>query len=161
MMLSCLADADHTDTAVFYSQAPDREEIPQLRANERLAALDQYVLTLGSNDIRSRLRREMYLTCRDANTTGKFTACDSPVGSVKTTAVMAQKSEAGFRHSALYQHYPAICRCVSKSAGAAGRESGVSCFRVALPGRFPGSGYAISDFLVAHTCHRNNGGRLF
>lgn len=100
MMLSCLADADHTDTAVFYSQAPDREEIPQLRANERLAALDQYVLTLGSNDIRSRLRREMYLTCRDANTTGKFTACDSPVGSGKTTAVMAHLLKQAVRRKA-------------------------------------------------------------
>ena len=89
MMLSCIADADHTDTAVFYGQAPEHEETPQLRAGERLVALDQYVLTLGGNDIRSQLRREMYDACRDANSMGDFTVCDSPVGSGKTTAVMA------------------------------------------------------------------------
>lgn len=89
MILSCLSDADHTDTAVFYGQVPDREKMPQLRAKERLAALDQYVLSLGEKDERSQLRREMYLACRDAKISGNFVACDSPVGSGKTTAVMA------------------------------------------------------------------------
>lgn len=89
MALSCLADADHTDTAVAYGQAPENEELPQLRAAERLEALNRYVLELGGNDERSRLRSEMFIACRDAKTNGAFTACDSPVGSGKTTAVMA------------------------------------------------------------------------
>ncbi len=89
MALSCLTDADHTDTAIAYRQVPEKEEILQLRAKERLAALNRYVSELGCDDERSCLRREMYLACRDAKVSGGFAACDSPVGSGKTTAVMA------------------------------------------------------------------------
>ncbi len=89
MALSCLADADHTDTATAYGQAPEIEELPQLRAEERLNLLDKYVLSLGKKDERSRLREDMYYACRDAKTKGSFTACDSPVGTGKTTAIMA------------------------------------------------------------------------
>lgn len=89
MALSCLADADHSDTAAVYGQAPKCERLPQLRAEERLEALNRYVSELGGTDERSRLRSEMYIACRDAKITGGFTACDSPVGSGKTTAVMA------------------------------------------------------------------------
>lgn len=87
--LSCLADADHTDTASAYRQAPEGKELPQLRAEERLAALDRYVSELGGNDERSYLRGEMYYACRDAVVNASFSVCDSPVGSGKTTAVMA------------------------------------------------------------------------
>lgn len=72
-----------------YGQAPECEELPQLRAKERLAALDRYVSELGGDDERSRLRSEMYHACRNADICGSFSACDSPVGSGKTTAVMA------------------------------------------------------------------------
>lgn len=89
MVLSCLADADHTDTAVAYGQALIDKKLPQLRAKERLAALDQYVSRLGGDDERSHLRREMYHACRSAKINASFSACDSPVGSGKTTAVMA------------------------------------------------------------------------
>lgn len=63
--------------------------MPQLRAGERLEALNRYVSQLGGDGERSRLRGEMYVACRDAKVTGAFTVCDSPVGSGKTTAVMA------------------------------------------------------------------------
>lgn len=89
MALSCLADADHTDTAAAYKQAPEQEQMPPLRAPERLAALDRYVSALGGDDARSALRRQMYAACRNAEITDGFAACDSPVGSGKTTAVMA------------------------------------------------------------------------
>lgn len=89
MALSCLADADHTDTAIAYHQAPEHENLPQLHAKDRLAALDRYVSELGEGDERSQLRREMYFACRNAAISGNFSACDSPVGSGKTTAVMA------------------------------------------------------------------------
>ena len=39
--------------------------------------------------MRSQLRREMYQVCRNVNICGGFSVCDSPVGSGKTTAVMA------------------------------------------------------------------------
>ncbi len=89
MALSCLADADHTDTALAYHQAPRQEVLVPLRAVERLCALDRYVAKLGSHDERSRLRNEMYNTCRNAEICGGFSICDSPVGSGKTSAVMA------------------------------------------------------------------------
>lgn len=89
MALSCLADADHADTAAVYGQAPEREYLPQLCAKERLAALDWYVNNLGGDDERSNLRRKMYEACRNAKIKGGFATCDSPVGSGKTTAVMA------------------------------------------------------------------------
>lgn len=89
MALSCLADADHTDTAAAYGQAPEIDHLPQLRADERLDALNRYVRNLGGDGERSCLRREMYYACRDAQIGGGFSACDSPVGSGKTTAVMA------------------------------------------------------------------------
>ncbi len=89
MALSCLADADHTDTAAAYGQITEYEKLPRLRANERLAALDQYVASLSNDNERDRLRNEMYASCRNANIHGHFSSCDSPVGSGKTTAVMA------------------------------------------------------------------------
>ena len=89
MALSCLADADHTDTAAAYGQTPENDRLPRLRAAERLDALNRYVSTLGGDGERSCLRREMYHACRDAEISGGFATCDSPVGSGKTTAVMA------------------------------------------------------------------------
>ena len=89
MLLSCLADADHTDTASYYAQATNMVTIPKLRAAERLSALNHYVSNLGHGDVRSLLRSEMYTSCRDAKIHCCFTVCDSPVGSGKTTAVMA------------------------------------------------------------------------
>lgn len=89
MVLSCLTDADHTDTASAYGQIPEKKVLPSLRAEERLDALNRYVDRLAENDVRSQLREEMYRVCRDANIRGGFSTCDSPVGSGKTTAVMA------------------------------------------------------------------------
>lgn len=100
MVLSCLADADHTDTAAAYGQAPEQENLPQLRAKERLEALDRYVSGLGCSDERSRLRQEMYSACRNAEINGNFSACDGPVGSGKTTAVMAHLLQQSIKRNA-------------------------------------------------------------
>ena len=91
--LSCLVDADHSDTARHYgNEAP--YDPPQPRWQERLARLDQYVtdLPVGSTDRerhRNSLRRQMYETCRAAGIGSSIRSCDAPVGSGKTTAVMA------------------------------------------------------------------------
>lgn len=101
LLLSCIADADHSDTAINYGQYPQNEEIPSLRAEERLKQLDTYVETLKTEDRRSTLRSEMYESCRNSIRNAQFVSCDSPVGSGKTTAVMAhllkQASERGLR----------------------------------------------------------------
>jgi CRISPR-associated endonuclease Cas3-HD len=91
LALSCLVDADHTDTAVNYGYYPDTENIIPLRAGDRLDQLDKYIAGLGvGNDCeRADLRRKMYLKCRDSNISSNICSCDSPVGSGKTTAVMA------------------------------------------------------------------------
>lgn len=92
LALSCLVDADHGDTARHYG-APVADA-PLLHADTRLLALDTYVATLGHGAtgreaVRAANRRAHYAACRDADTTPSLVECDSPVGSGKTTAVMA------------------------------------------------------------------------
>lgn len=89
MVLSCLADADHGDTARHYGKESIEEKQHELRPAERLQALNAYVSDLQAEDERSRLRAEMYQRCRDSKINDHVVACDSPVGSGKTTAVMA------------------------------------------------------------------------
>lgn len=91
--LSCLVDADHGDTARHYG---NEVEIPgiELRWNERLAALQRYVdgLPEGGTEReqhRNYLRKQLFEACRDAPVGSTIRACDAPVGSGKTTAVMA------------------------------------------------------------------------
>ncbi|MGH9906271.1 MAG: CRISPR-associated helicase/endonuclease Cas3, partial [Pyrinomonadaceae bacterium] len=96
LALSCQADADHGDTARHYG-APATGDPPLVRAKERLAALDKYVLGLGQTSdsgSRTQLRRDIYLSCRETTTKPSLNACDAPVGSGKTTAVMAHLLQA-------------------------------------------------------------------
>ena len=92
MYLSCLADADHTDTSRHFGNYPENDETPCLRARERLVRLNACVLDLQKSGVvseRNTLRSQMYQFCRDANTDAGICFCDSPVGSGKTTALMA------------------------------------------------------------------------
>jgi CRISPR-associated endonuclease/helicase Cas3 len=98
LALSCLVDADHGDTARHYR---NEHEVPSpaLHAPERLARLDEYVSGLSAknpptNDRerqRLKLRQEVYHACREREVRDdeSILACDSPVGTGKTTAVMA------------------------------------------------------------------------
>lgn len=90
MALSCMVDADHGDTARHYGEAPQRD-LYELRPLERLKALDRYVGTLANHaeDDRVKARQAVYTACRNADTVPSLYACDSPVGTGKTTAVMA------------------------------------------------------------------------
>ena len=100
--LSCLVDADHEDTAQFYaghctgdhtSQQAQAEPAPVLlRASERLAALKSYVARINENcpqTPRNALRQELFTAALEAPATPGLASCDSPVGSGKTTSVMA------------------------------------------------------------------------
>lgn len=98
MALSCLADADHGDTAAAFGQT--EKAMPELRPQERLAALDHYVSKFGETDERSSLRRELYLSCRSVEAHSGFSVCGSPVGSGKTTAVMAHLLEQACKRNA-------------------------------------------------------------
>jgi CRISPR-associated endonuclease/helicase Cas3 len=90
--LSCLVDGDHGDTARYYGREFS-VDVPEPRWRERLAALDRYVEGLGDaprvSPERIRLRRDTYHACRNSETEGHLWCCDSPVGTGKTTAVMA------------------------------------------------------------------------
>ena len=106
ILLSCLVDADHTDTARHYGRYPEIESAPELKPAERLAALGTFVANLDKeekevDEQRNVLRKEMYEACRNTRTSSTISSCDSPVGSGKTTAVMAhlltQAKERGLR----------------------------------------------------------------
>ncbi len=98
LALSCLVDADHSDTAQHYRNERELDGLP-LRAAERLAALDRYVAGLAPTTPpagererqRLALRQQVYRACRERNCPSqeRIVSCDSPVGTGKTTAVMA------------------------------------------------------------------------
>lgn len=103
LMLSCLADADHSDTAHHYQTVSEVSNEPSLHAAERLERLDAYVADLskkGGSGERNRLRAEMYRLCREADSKANIVACDSPVGSGKTTAIMAHLLQQAVRRRA-------------------------------------------------------------
>ncbi len=91
LALSCLVDADHSDTARHYRDPVANQTPPLLTPERRLTLLDEYVVELGRhrNDERTQLRTEVYRQCREADCAAGFLACDSSVGSGKTTAIMA------------------------------------------------------------------------
>lgn len=98
LALSCLVDADHSDTAQHYRKERELNGLP-LRPAERLARLDQYVAGLAPDTppttererLRLKVRQQLYIACRDRKLAKdeRIVACDSPVGTGKTTAVMA------------------------------------------------------------------------
>lgn len=98
LLLSCLVDADHSDTARHYGNERPVDP-PRLQAAERLSALDGYIAELAGTAhpqtererLRHLLRQEVYRACRELPVKAGETilACDSPVGTGKTTAVMA------------------------------------------------------------------------
>jgi CRISPR-associated endonuclease/helicase Cas3 len=89
LALSCLVDADHSNTANF-DNGWTEPDIPDPRWPERLAALDRYVNGLGDRrGQRDGLRRAFYDACRHDAPAAAITACEGPVGIGKTTAVTA------------------------------------------------------------------------
>jgi CRISPR-associated endonuclease/helicase Cas3 len=91
MALSCLVDADHSDTARHYGDPIVNQLPPALDASLRLERLDKYVAELGRGrtDARSQVRAQLYQQCRHADCSAGMVTCDSPVGTGKTTSVMA------------------------------------------------------------------------
>lgn len=91
--LSCLVDADHGNTAEHYGGEVGRPLVDP-RWAERFAALRRYVdrLPAGRTEReqrRNQLRRQVFEACCNAPIEPRIRACDAPVGSGKTTAVMA------------------------------------------------------------------------
>lgn len=93
LMLSCLVDADHGDTARHYGEEVHVSP-PKTRWADRQTALDRYVDSLPRGETtrerqRNELRQRIFDACRGAPLDPAIRACDAPVGSGKTTAVMA------------------------------------------------------------------------
>jgi CRISPR-associated endonuclease/helicase Cas3 len=91
--LSCLVDADFGDTARHYRNEVEALKV-ETRWQDRLGALVRYVDGLPGGKMkreqaRNRLRKRMFEVCRDAPLDPPIRTCDAPVGSGKTTAVMA------------------------------------------------------------------------
>lgn len=93
VLFSCLTHADHGDAARASNEDPQWVEPPKLRAVERLEALRRYVdgLESESDDTdRNRLRTAFFAACARSQNDSSITICDAPVGTGKTTAVMAR-----------------------------------------------------------------------
>lgn len=91
MALSMLVDADHSDSARPNCPLGDiiSDDLAPLMPERRLAALDAYVSSLDTGTERNALRRAIYEECKISVHSDRIVACDSPVGSGKTTAMMA------------------------------------------------------------------------
>lgn len=93
LALSCLVDADHSDSA-FSDSGRLPPDPPKPRWEERLNALCEYVRTLpiGESDAeraRNKRRTEFFEACLNSRINDPIVACEGPVGLGKTTAVTA------------------------------------------------------------------------
>ncbi len=91
LALSCLVDADHSDTA-YFDTGRRPPEPPKPRWDERLEALCRYVGSLptgktNAERTRNRRRAMFFEACLNARIEGPMAACEGPVGLGKTTAV--------------------------------------------------------------------------
>jgi len=89
--LSCLVDADHADTARHYGSSVDFETI-HLVPEHRLARLDAYIDSLPTGNAtseRNEIRQTFYRICRETPKSRGLYSCSMPVGTGKTTSIMA------------------------------------------------------------------------
>ena len=92
LMFSCLVHADHLDTSIRKRAIDCLLPAPKLKARQRLQKLRQYVDSLGGGHgetTRNKLRGEFFEASSCANQESAITYCDAPVGTGKTTAIMA------------------------------------------------------------------------
>lgn len=77
----------------IYGKNQELENVPELKPALRLEALNQYVDSLQGKDQskRNELRGQMYKECRECELKAGIVSNDGPVGSGKTTAVMAHQ----------------------------------------------------------------------
>lgn len=93
LLLSCLVDSDHSDTAAYYAKNYIKESKPPVcvRWHERLKKLEDYISKLKGRDVkRKKMRDELFDQCRaNYSPLDKILTCAAPVGLGKTTSVMA------------------------------------------------------------------------
>lgn len=101
LLLSCLVDADHSDTAAYYTGnsiiQPEDSIAP--RWEQRLQQLRQKISELqGDDPERKGLRDELFRQCLNNNSNDPIVTCAAPVGLGKTTAVTANLLQRAIRH---------------------------------------------------------------
>lgn len=101
VLFSCLTHADHGDAARASNEEQQRIESQELRAAERLEALRRFVSGLESdngNTDRNQQRKAFFMVCAESHNESSITMCDAPVGTGKTTAVMASLLSTAISH---------------------------------------------------------------
>ena len=142
MVFSCLVDADHSDTAGVYGQIPKGEKYTGIAAEASPGGFGDYVKGLQKKEKADAMSSgwRCIEACRNCISKDGIVSHDGPVGSGKTTAVMAfqlrQAIEKGcppyFCGFTIYKYYYAICGDLQGGTGIAGRKSGRSCGRSTL-----------------------------
>ena len=102
LALSCLVDADHTDTC-FYDTGEAAPIPVETRWRERLDQLVNYVESLpkgrNTGEIkRNKTRQQFFDSCLNNKHDGKMFSCEGPVGIGKTTSVIAFLINLAIRH---------------------------------------------------------------
>jgi len=92
LAFSCLVDGDFGDTAIHYGGERKKEQVSP-RWKERLHLLNAYVKKISeksdASEERKMQRQNTYEACYKIDANNSLYSCDSPVGTGKTTAVMA------------------------------------------------------------------------
>lgn len=104
ILFSCLVDADHGDAACASGKITCIPSSPELRPVERLEALEKYIagfppVASPEEQQRNSLRTVFFNACLESPTDASVTECDAPVGTGKTTAVMAHLLRVAEAHS--------------------------------------------------------------
>lgn len=84
MIMSCLVDADHSDTASVYRKSLKIESVPKLEPKRRLEALNRYVESYANKE-----QTRLYKACRDCEQKAGIVSYDGFDEDGKNTAVMA------------------------------------------------------------------------
>ncbi len=101
LLFSCLTHADHGDAASATEEEPRRLFVPKLRAPERLEALRHYVAELGQKgeaSERNQMRSAFFDACSTGSCSDAIKFCDAPVGTGKTTSIMAHLLKVASTH---------------------------------------------------------------
>ncbi len=93
LALSCLVDADHSDTA-YYDTGYCPEPVTDPKWERRLDSLINYVENLSQGNscaekARNRVRQEFFKACLNSETDAPMVTCEASVGLGKTTSVTA------------------------------------------------------------------------
>ncbi len=109
LALSCLVDADYSDTARHYLQEEKRDTCNDRRWRERLDRLQEYLAALPAGlderqKRRNELRKRLFAACLSAPLAPAMRCCGAPTGTGKTTAVMAHVLRAAAESSPPLRH---------------------------------------------------------